>query len=271
MPITAAAPARALLPVCALASRRRLLPLLLLLAAPAVVVPTSASAATSGSRIYAVTFKAELQESWQYRESFADDCQLTGALCTREEVGQGATRTTLRTRRPHRLTVLRGTGKRPPVIGADADPVPLVGETVRAGSLKTTYGGPWKAGNPDRAADDEGCGRQALREEVSFAWRGTKHVAPSIVLGSLDGACPDGPSAAPTWKDDASPSLMDVLASASPSRFRGTKQFTIRGSRTFTGAWPSRSSSSRTTSLSSSGDTKATWSWEATFRLVKRR
>ena len=258
------------MPITAPAPRRGLLPLLLLAAAPvgsALLAPGSASA----SRLYAVTFKAELQASWQYRESFADDCQLTGALCTREETGQGSTRTTLCTRRPHRLTVLGGSGKRPPVIGADADPVPLVGETVRAGSLRTTYGGPWKGGNPDRTADDDGCGRRSVREEVSFAWRGTKQVAPSIVLGSPDGACPDGPSAAPTWKDGASPSLMDVLASASPSRFRGTKQFTIRGSRTFTGAWPSRSSSSRTTSLTSSGDTRATWRWEATFRLVGRR
>lgn len=248
------------------------LALLLAAAAPAVAaLPAApASAARSGTWAYDVTFKAELVQRWSHREAYTDDCRLTGELCTRDRVGEGSTRTLLRTRRPHRLTVLRSRRGRP-VIGADADPVPLTGETVRSGSLTTTYGGPWKAGNPDHAAPTDGCGRHALREEVSFAWRGSRRVSPSIVVDVPDGSCPTGPGAPPTWKNGASPSLMETLADVAPSKFLGTKQFTIRGHRASTGAWPARSSQGRTTTSSSSGEITATWTWEATFRLAKRK
>ena len=58
----------------------------------------------------------------------------------------------------------------------------------------------------------------------------------------------------------------NALTTASPSKFLGTKQFTVRGQRTWTGKIPAFA----TGALTRSGDTKVTWTWEATFRKVKR-
>lgn len=165
---------------------------------------------------------------------------------------------------------MRGAKGRPPVIGVGEGGVLVAGESVREGTLRTVYGGPWKSGNPDVVASTRGCGRRALRDELSFAWSGRRAVHPSVVLSPDHGDCPDGPGPAPTWRDGASPSIMAALADASPSRFLGTKQFTIRGVRTFTGTFPSASSSSRFGSVTAGGDLRTTWRWEATFRLKRR-
>lgn len=72
--------------------------------------------------------------------------------------------------------------------------------------------------------------------------------------------CPSGPQWALDWKNDESPSLMAVTAAASASKFLGTRQFTISGTRTFTGTVPP--------GAKRSGTKTVTWSWSATYRRV---
>ena len=115
--------------------------------------------------------------------------------------------------------------------------VPLTGSVRRDGSLTTTYGGPWTAGNPNRKAEDSGCGHRTIKSDVNFTWQGAKQLSPlttSLDLGDTD--CPDGPNTPWDWAGGDSPSLSDALATAAPKKFLGTKQFTVRGQRTWTGS-----------------------------------
>jgi hypothetical protein len=242
----------------------------LIAALAAALTPATAHAAASEAT-YEVTFKAQMSETWNWKESYADDCKLTGVMCTRDEVGSGSATVQVKSRRPTKMLVMRGPKGRPPVIGVGTgEGVPLTGSVLRNGSLTTTYGGPWAAANPNRKAEDKGCGRHTIKSDVNFVWEGANRLAPlttSLDLGDTD--CPDGPSRPWEWANDESPSLMEAFTTAAPKKFLGTKQFTVRGQRTWTGVIAPFSNGAMT----SGGDTKVTWTWEATFRKVgsKRR
>ena len=64
-----------------------------------------------------------------------------------------------------------------------------------------------------------------------------------------------------------SPSILRLFPTKAPNKFLGTKQFTVRGQRTWTGVIPAFTNGA----LTRGGDTKVTWTWEATFRKAKKR
>lgn len=76
-------------------------------------------------------------------------------------------------------------------------------------------------------------------------------------------ACPSGPPWALDWNNDASPSLMDVATQADATTFLGTRQFTIRATKTFSGTVPE--------GARRSGIQTVTWSWETTYRKVEAK
>lgn len=237
----------------------------------AALTPAAASAAPS-EVLYDATFKATMTERWQYDERYTDDCHLTGDLCTRTTAGQGSAKVQAHSRRPTRMLVMRGAAGRPPVIGVGTgEGIPLTGSSVRSGSLVTTYGGPWSGANPTQRAATGGCGTKTVRGSVTFAWRSSRALGPlSSELPPDHGDCPDGPNAPFTWTGGESPSFMDAVTTVAPSKFLGTKQFTIHGTRSWTGAVTPISRSDKQGSLSRSGTKTVTWQWEATFRRVRR-
>ncbi|WP_354700871.1 hypothetical protein DSM112329_01163 [Paraconexibacter sp. AEG42_29] len=239
-------------------------------ALPAVAVP-AASAATRTEATYAVTLKAQMTERWQYRYDSTDDCKLTGDMCTKTIVGSGAASAQLRTRSPQDVWVLRGSGGRPPALNTGTDGLQITGSTVRSGSLTTTYGGPWQAANRDVTRPTSGCGRRDVRASTGLAWAGRSGLQTSLSVGEGSGACPSGPGPAPDWKNDEAPSLSAVVAAVSPSKFLKTRQFTIRGTKTFTATYPTSQGSSKLGRYSEGGDHTVRWTWEATFRLKPGR
>jgi hypothetical protein len=218
---------------------------------------------------YKVTFHAAMKESWKYTEDYADDCELTGAMCTRIVRGDGSAAVFIDTRGPQTCMNVRGPAGRPPSLCLGSGQPSVAGTYQRQGALVTTYDGPWDAANPDVTAPTSGCGRTSFRGEVGIAWRGRHAVYPSLVVSDPHDDCPDGPPQGMTWKGGESPSLMDVEADAAPGKFLGTKQFTVSGSRTWTGTW---GPFNRADGLYRYGGEKTvTWQWSATFRLKKGR
>jgi hypothetical protein len=249
------------------------LPLAALVAALAVAAAPAPALAkhkpkVRSSATYAMTFHAVMKESWKYDESYADDCELTGDMCTREAHGDGAATTWVDTRGQQTCLNQRGFGGRPPSLCLGSDQPAVKVAFQRAGGFKTTYGGPWKGGNPDVVAPTSGCGRHTVNEQVGLFFEHRRELRPSIVVSEPTGDCPDGPPESIDWKGGDGPSLMDVAADADPHKFLGTKQFSVSGSRTWTGTW---GPFSRADGLYRYSGTKTvTWQWTATFRLKKR-
>jgi hypothetical protein len=219
---------------------------------------------------YQVTFHAAMKESWKYSEDYADDCELTGAMCTRTVRGDGAAAVVIDTRGPQTCMNLRGSGGRPPSLCLGEGQPRVAGTYQRQGAFTTTYDGPWDGANPDVTEPTTGCGRTSFRDEVGIAWRGRHEVYPSIVVSDPHSDCPDGASQSLTWKGAGDgPSLMDVGTRVDPRKFLGTKQFTVGGSKSWVGSW---GPFARADGLYRyGGEKKVTWQWSATFRLRKGR
>lgn len=239
------------------------------LAAAALASPAAAFAADEAA--YDVTFEATMTERWSFDERSSDDCELTGAMCTRATVGIGDAKLSVRSRRPTRVLVMRGFRGRPPLIGVGTgEGIPLVGSSVRRGSIATDYAGPWDAANPDVRQPDGGCGKRTVRASITFSWRGSGKLAAMAQLPDAREDCPDGLPIAADWAGGDPPSFGDVLAAASPRKFLGTPQLTVRGRRTWTGSIPTVERTSRTGSYAQRGQHQVTWQWEATFRRARR-
>jgi hypothetical protein len=102
-----------------------------------------------------------------------------------------------------------------------------------------------------------------------MAWRGKRELYPSIVVSDPHVDCPDGASTSLEWKGGDGPSLMDVGADVYPKKLLGTKQFTVRGAKSWVGSW---GPFARADGLYHYGGQKeVTWQWTATFRLRKGR
>jgi hypothetical protein len=222
------------------------------------------------SATYAMTFHAVMKEDWKYDESYQDDCELTGAMCTREAHGDGSARVWVDTRGPQTCMNVRGFAGRPPSLCLGSDQPAVKVAFQRQGAFKTEYGGPWKGGNPDVTQPANGCGRRTLTGQVGLMWQGRRELHPSIAVSDPISDCPDGAPESLTWKDGGDgPSLMDVGADVYPKKFLGTKQFRVGGSKTWSGTW---GPFSRADGLYRySGTKKVTWEWTATFRLKKGR
>jgi hypothetical protein len=236
----------------------------LIAAAPAAAksrpkAPTSAT--------YNVTFKAAMDEKWSSLSDYADDCQLTGAMCTRVTKGDGRASIQLHTRGPQSVWVLRGFNGRPPSLNTGTDGLAVTGGDLRMGSLTTEYGGPWDAANPDTALPATGCGNRSATTTVTFGWVARNRLPPVLAYEGFREDCPDGPQEALTWDGGASPSLFDVVARLDQKKFLHTKQFTARGSRTWTGHVEPFSRSDSMGHYTISGEKTVTWHWEATFRM----
>jgi hypothetical protein len=218
--------------------------------------------------MYTVTFSAQMKDQWQSDEHYTDDCQLTGSMCVRTEKGEGGALLNVRTRRPFRMMVMRGVGGRGPAINVGTgEGAPITGPYQRSGSLVTEYSGPWDAGNPDRQAPAGGCGNKTISGDVNFVWTARNQLAPSPILDEDREDCPTGPSTGWEWDGGESPSLRAAVAQVAQTKFLRTRQFTVRGTKTWTGRIEPFSRSDSQGSYTKGGTRTVTWQWEATFRM----
>ena len=145
----------------------------------------------------------------------------------------------------------------------------MTGGWLRGGTMTTTYSGAWDAANPDTAEPTDDCGNLAEKDFRTVGWSADRPWSLALYVASepLREACPDGPPNGLDWVGGESPSLTDVLASVGKGKFLGTKQFTVRGTRSWTGTVaPTNRTDPRDTRIVN-GQKTVTWQWEATFRM----
>jgi hypothetical protein len=165
------------------------------------------------------------------------------------------------------MMVMRGVRGRGPMINVGTgEGAPLTGPDLRSGSLVTEYSGPWDAGNPDTTQPTSGCGTRTAKGDVNFVWRGRNKLGLAMLLDDDREDCPTGPPAGWEWDGGDAPAIGDVIAQVSQTKFLNTSQFTVRGSRTWTGKVEPFSRSSEQGSYTKDGNRTVTWQWEATFR-----
>src|SRR3954454_7800249 len=232
--------------------------------------PAAAKKKAPRSATYNVTFKASMDEKWQYLADYADDCELTGVMCTRVEKGDGSARISLKTRGPQSVWVLRGRKGRPPTLNTGTDGLAIRGSSLRKGAMTTEYAGPWDAANPDRAEPATGCGSRSVKTDMTSSWAARNRLQPGLYLDELREDCPSGPSGI-EWEGGESPLLTDLVATLDQKKFLNTKQFTARGAKTWKGIVPPTSRSDATGHYRISGEKTVTWSWEATFRMKTKK
>lgn len=235
---------------------RRTLPAALLALA---LIPSAAHAAKASEWQYDVTAKAQMTEEWSY--AARADIGTPWDPCVVTNDGKGTASISLSSRRPKRVLVMRATGKRLPNLNVGTgEGVELRGPAKREGSdVEVHAGGKCAAANPRQEKSTQGCGVNTIDVDFNLAFKDRTKLYPSAIVDEEREDCPDSPGPSITWQNDESPSLMAVSAAATPQRFYGTRQFTIRGSKTFTG-----------TGIDNARHT-VTWQWEATYRLVKSR
>lgn len=226
----------------------------------------AADAASSGTYLYDVTVKAEMKDQWSFRDE--GEIGTPWEPCHVADVGEGSATWQLKSRRPKRVMVMKGSGGRPPMLNVGTgEGVELTGAYKRQGSKVVTHTGAGKceSGNPPQVAETKGCGTKSAGFDFNLAWVDMRpgKVYPSAVPSEPSEDCPDGPGLALDWKDDVSPSIMEASTAISARKFLGTKQFTVRGNRTFVGTVPA--------AAGRSGQQTVSWSWEATYRLVKNK
>jgi hypothetical protein len=251
------------MPLLHLATRAALPGVLLICLA---LTPAAAHAAPASSWSYDVTVNAEMSYKWDFKE----EAHLghPSEPCDRFEVADGTAKVQLHSRRPTRVGIFRTTGGRPPGISAGSRGVPLVGSDTRTGRDEERHEGP-KCGpaNPPRIMPTSGCGQRNVKTYWNLAWTAEpRTLSPIMSTGNLRENCPAGPPSGLQWKDGVQPTIAATTAHASPSKFYGTRQFTIRGSRTFQGVVSPISQPH----FSRSGQAEMTWQWQTTYRLVKK-
>jgi hypothetical protein len=215
------------------------------------------------SATYMTTISVDAASKWQYRQFSQHDC-LPGT-CSKEDKGNGTSTSHMETKRPFPLMVIRGYNGRPPTLNIGSDGIPMEGEQIVQGTDTGTYGGPWAAANPNTAKETTGCGRRKLDDFATLGWEdlqkgGGLHLGVDVDPFRED--CPLVPSGL-EWEGGSSLSIYDVVASVGKGKFLGTKQFTIRGSKSLTALMPTRTDSY----YQQSGDAEAKIQWEATFRM----
>lgn len=248
------------------------------LLAAAVLGLTAAPAAEAKKRksrsaaTYMTTVKASMSERWDYRDYMSD----TGpdGTDTREEKGAGTASAHFSTRRPFPLMAIKNPNGQPPTLNHGSDGIPMKGSWVRGGELSVTYDGTWDAANPDTTADTSGCGMRDERPFVTLGWSYDTpgHLQLIGLSEPLRERCPRGPmSGSYRWAGGDAPLVSEILAKAGRHKFLRVKQFTVRGSRTWTAAVDPRNDSGPGYTRQTSGTKTVTWQWEATFRLKGSR
>ena len=246
-------------------SLRAALPAALLTAL--ALVPASAHAAKKTQWLYDVTVRAEMTHEW----SFHEEAHMGDATepCDRVQDAAGTAKIQLRSRRPTRVMVLRGRGGQPPMLDVGTgEGVPLTGSYNRDGKDEERHSGP-KCGpaNPPTIQPADGCGVRTVKGSWSLAFKQRTTVFPVMVFDDLRENCPSGPPHSLEWADDVVPQIAEATTQAAASKFYGTKQFTIRGSRTFTGLVPAMNEPH----FQRRGQAELTWQWETTYRLVGKK
>lgn len=234
-----------------------------------VLLPVPAAEAKKKKRLvearYQVVVRATYDERWSFDERSSISCD-GGAACTRQTKGSGTASIQLKAK-PTTWIVMRGVNGRPPQINVGTgEGAQATGPDLRQGELSTVYGGPWAAGNPTQTARTTGCGNRRATVDFNVFYTRRNVLAPSASADTSREDCPDGPSSGLEWKNRESPSLGDVTANVSQTKFLSTRAFTVRGSKTWTasvdpptGAYTFRA-----------GTKTATWKWEITFTMLKK-
>lgn len=234
------------------------------------LAPASAHAAKKTDWLYDVTVRAQMTEEWKFHEEAhsGDDVE----PCDRYQDGEGSAKITLRSRRPTRVMVLRATGTRQqPILNAGTgEGIPLTGSYKRVGKDETRHAGP-KCGpaNPPHIQPTSGCGVKPMKADWTLVWkpqhRRTLH--PMVIMDDLREDCPSGPPHGLDWENDVVPQIQEAVTTAAPSKFYGTKQFTLRGSRTFHGVV----SPMDEPHFKRNGFAEVTWEWQTTYKLVSNK
>ena len=214
---------------------------------------------------YQVVVRATMDESWNFDERSSITC-LPGD-CTVQTKGSGAAHIALKSK-PTTWLVMRGFNGRPPQINVGTgEGARATGAYLRTGELSTVHGGEWAAANPPQISPTTDCGNRAITVDFNLFFTRRNVLAPSAPTDLPRDDCPEGPSTGLDWDNDEAPSLGDVVAQASQTRFLKTRSFTVRGTKTWhasvqppTGSYTWRS-----------GEKKVTWSWEVTFNMLQGR
>ena len=232
-----------------------------------VAVPAADAAKKPRKRLsatYMTTLHLTVDSKWSYHSDWTSWCEGTYSCFTKTD-GSGTEKVTLDTVHPFPVWVGRGPAGMKPVLNQGTDGIPVQGESLVQGALATEYSGPWDAANPDTTAPADDCGRKALKSFALLGWAGDGSSALSLVTETeaQRDDCPDGPPYAVDWQNDESPFLPDILAGVGKGKFLGTKQFTVRGSKSYAGTVPGTSSEYR----HEYGSQESTIAWSATFRM----
>lgn len=216
---------------------------------------------------YMVTISAEMKERWNFRDYTSFDC-LDG-MCTREQLGSGTASAHLRTRSPFPMMAIRGPAGRPPTLNLGSDGIPMQANWLRGGEMSIMYSGSWDAANEDIVEPTGDCGHLATKPFGSVGWSYESPGNLQLIVESepLRPDCPDGPPSGVDWANDESPSLSDVLASVGKGKFLGAKQFSVRGTKSWTGTVRPMNRTDPLDTKIVNGEVTATWQWEATFRM----
>lgn len=232
------------------------------------LVPASAHAAKKKTDwLYDVTVRAEMTHAWNFHEeAHMGD---TAEPCDRVQDAAGTAKIQLHSRRPTRVMVLRGQAGRPPMLDVGTgEGVPLTGSYRRSGKDEEQHSGP-RCGpaNPPQIQPTDGCGLRTAKGSWSLAYTQRGSVAPVLMFDELRENCPSGPPHGLEWEADVVPQIGAVTTKVPASKFYGTKQFTLRGSRTFAGLVPAINEPH----FQRGGQAQVTWQWETTYRLVGKK
>ena len=231
------------------------------------LAPATADAAKKTDWLYDVTVRAELTEKW----SFHEESHMGDAVepCDRVQNAAGSAKIQLRSRRPTRVLVMRGPNGRPPMLNVGTgEGIPMTGSSLRDGKDETRHSGP-KCGpaNPPFDQAVSGCGLRTMKADWALVSQKRGTVYPSMILNDLREDCPSGPPHSLEWENDIAPQIAEATQQVPPSKFYGTKQFTIHGSKAFTGTVTPMNEPH----FQRFGQAEATWQWETTYRLVTKK
>ena len=231
------------------------------------LAPASAHAAKKSDWLYDVTVRAELTEKW----SFHEEAHMGDAVepCDSVQDAAGSAKIQLRSRRPTRVLVMRGMNGQPPMLNVGTgEGVPLTGTYKRDGKDETRHSGP-KCGpaNPPFDQPVSGCGLRPMKADWALVWKQRGTLAPSMIVNDLREDCPSGPPHSLEWEGDVAPQIAEATTQAGASKFYGTKQFTLRGTKHFTGLVTPMNAPH----FQRFGQAEATWQWETTYRLAGKK
>jgi hypothetical protein len=230
----------------------------ILLAVVALGAAAAPAAHADAEWHYTTTVQLDITARWSAHAEH--DIGIPGSPCVVARTASGSTTTKLASVRPTRVLVMRLPGGRAPALDVGTGGgVPLVGTSNVQGSDETTHtgAGTCASANPPQAASTSACGSRAIKAGWALAFHGRAHVAPSAPFSDTRDGCPSDPGSALQWAGGAAPGLGTVTADVDPSRFYGTKKFTLHGSRTFTGTGPD------------AAEETVTIQWAATYRLQR--